>query len=406
MSRTRAARPDSIRRQNLALLLERVHLNGELTRADLTAQLGLNRSTIGELVADLTELGVLREDVPVGGNRAGRPSYIVGPRTDGPYVIGVDVEVDRLSAAAVEVGGTVLARRKVMLDSSGRRVEDVAEQIASCVRRLGDEVPVAAWPVGVGVSIPGTVARADGRVEFAPALNWRRQPLGEILAALLPGLPINLGNDADLGMLAEHLRGRARGYDDVVYLIGKIGVGAGILVDGVPLRGYGGLAGEVGHTVLDPSGPACHCGRRGCVETFIGDAGIIRAARRRVAPSREAVSAIFAAARTGDQRAVEGVRKVGEALGRVLADLVNLLNPRLIILGGSLAGILELARRQIEAALDKHAMEGARAMVEMSTPGLSDDSSSIGAAELAFDALLKDPSGLADAQPRTEPVPI
>jgi predicted ArsR family transcriptional regulator len=138
MSRIRAARPDSIRRQNLALLLERVHLNGELTRADLTAQLGLNRSTIGELVADLTELGVLREDVPVGGDRAGRPSYIVGPRTDGPYVIGVDVAVDRLSAAAVEVGGTVLARRKVMLEATGRQVADVAEQIASCVRELGD----------------------------------------------------------------------------------------------------------------------------------------------------------------------------------------------------------------------------------------------------------------------------
>ena len=136
-------------------------------------------------------------------------------------------------------------------------------------------------------------------------------------------------------MLAEHLRGAARGYDDVVYLIGKIGVGAGILVEGVPLRGFGGLAGEVGHTVLDPAGPACHCGRRGCVETFIGDAGIIRAARRRVAQSRESVAAIFEAARAGDVRALAGVRKVGAALGRVLANLVNLLNPRLIVLGGA-----------------------------------------------------------------------
>jgi predicted NBD/HSP70 family sugar kinase len=172
------------------------------------------------------------------------------------------------------------------------------------------------------------------------------------------------------------------------------------------LRGYGGLAGEVGHTVLDPAGPACHCGRRGCVETFIGDAGIIRAARRRVPPSREAISAIFDAARAGDQRAVGGVRAVGDALGRALADLVNLLNPRLIILGGSLAGILELAPVQIETALDKHAMEAARAMVELSAPGLSDDSSSIGAAELAFGPLLKDPIALAEAAQRIEPVPI
>ena len=397
MSRTGATRPDDIRRHNLALLLERVHLSGELTRADLTAQLGLNRSTIGALVADLTELRVLREHVPVGGNRAGRPSHLVGPRADGPYAIAVDVEVDRLTAAAVAVGGEVLVRREVLLDPQGRQAEDVAEQIARCVRLLGDEVPAGAWPVGLGVSIPGTVGRSDSRVEFAPNLDWRGKPLGELLAGLLPGLPISLGNDADLGVLAEHLRGTARGCNDVVYLTGKIGVGSGILVQGVPLRGHGGLAGEVGHTVLDPSGPACHCGSRGCVETFIGEAALMRAARRRGAPSREAVAAVFDAARSGEGRALTGVQQVGELLGRMLANLVNLLNPELIVLGGSLAGVLDVAAEQIESALDRHAMAASRAMVELRVPGLSDDSSLLGAAELAFGALLSDPTGLSDA---------
>ncbi len=393
MARTGAARPDDIRRHNLALLLERVHLSGELTRADLTAQLGLNRSTIGELVADLTELGVLREHVPVGGSRVGRPSHVVGPRSDGPYAIAVDVDADRLAAAVVEVGGRVLVRRDVLLDAHGLQVEDVAEQIARCVRLLGNEVPDGAWPVGVGVSIPGTVGRSDGRVEFAPALNWRGESLGGLLAGLLPGLPISLGNDADLGVLAEHLRGCARGCNDVIYLTGKIGVGSGILVDGVPLRGHGGLAGEIGHTVLDPSGPDCHCGSRGCVETFIGEAALMRATRRRVEPSREAVAAVFEAARSGERHALSGVQTVGESLGRVLANLVNLFNPEVIVLGGSLAGVLDVAAEQIETALDRHAMTAARAMVELRAPGLGDDSSLLGAAELAFGALLDDPAG-------------
>lgn len=397
MSFTGAVRPDDIRRQNLALLLERVHLCGEITRAELTAQLGLNRSTIGDLVADLDELGVLRSYIPVGGNRAGRPSHLVGPRADGPYAIAVDVEVDRLTAAAVQVGGEVLTRRDVLLDAKGRRVEAVAEQIASCVRVLVGELPGRAWPVGLGVSIPGTVGRRDGRIETAAALDGDGHPLGGMLSGLLPGLPIGLGKDADLCLLGEHLRGTARSCNDVVYLTSKIGVRAGILVDGVPLRGHGGLAGDIGHVTLDPSGPSCNCGSRGCVEAFIGEVALIRAAGRRVAPSREVNAAIFDAARLGEQHALRGVQAVGESLGRVVANLVNLFNPELIVLGGSLEGVLDLAAREIGAALDRHALAAARAMVNLRAPGLRADSSLLGAAELAFGALLNDPAGLVEA---------
>jgi predicted NBD/HSP70 family sugar kinase len=388
------ARPDNIRRHNLATLLEQVHLRGELTRAELTALLGLNRSTIGTLVADLTELGLVREHVPIGGERAGRPSHLVGPRIDGPYAVAIDVEVDRLTAAAVKVGGEVLLRHEVRLDPANRSPEFVAELICQRVDVLADGVLPGAWPVGVGVSVPGTVRRSDHQVEFAPNLDWRSRPFDAMVAARLPrSLPVAIANDADLGVLAEHLRGVARASGNVVYLTGKIGVGAGILVDGVPLRGHGGLAGEVGHTVLDPSGPACHCGDRGCVEAFIGDGALMRLSRRRVAPSREAVAAVLAAARSGDEGASAGVRKLAESLGRALANLVNLLNPQMIVLGGSLAGVLEVARAEIDAALDRHAMDAARRMVDLQAAALGDDSSLLGAAELAFRPLLADPAG-------------
>ena len=398
MTRARVARPDDIRRHNLALLLNRVHLGGEQTRAELTANLGLNRSTIGSLVADLSELGVLREHVPIGGNRAGRPSHLVGPRPDGPYVIAVDIEVDRLNTAMVEVGGVVLRQHEVLLDEHSRSVAAVARQIAESAARLRSEQRSQSWPVGLGVSIPGTVGRYDGRVELAPNLDWRDEPFAELLAELIPAVPISLGNDADLGVLAEHLRGVARGCNDVVYLAGKIGVGSGIVVEGIPLRGHGGLAGELGHTILDPSGPPCHCGSRGCVETFIGEAALLRAADRSAAPSREAVAEVFDAARAGDRRALAGVHTVGRALGRVLANVVNLLNPRLIVLSGSFAGMLELAPDQIADELDRYAMATARAMVELRAAGLGEQSSLIGAAELAFVALLDDPMAISEVQ--------
>ncbi|MEP6599562.1 MAG: ROK family transcriptional regulator [Actinomycetota bacterium] len=391
-----AARPDEIRRHNLGLLLEQVHRDGELTRAELTRRLGLNRSTIGALVADLTSLGLLAEHVPSGSERAGRPSHQVGPRPDGPYVVAVDIEVDRVTGAAVGLGGRVLARRETRLEAGRSSPADVAEVIAAMVDPLGAALPAVAWPVGLAASIPGTIRRTDGVVEFAPNLHWQEVGFADLLAAKVRcGLPIHLGNDADLGALAEHLRGAGRQRDDVVFLNGKIGVGAGIIADGHSLRGHDGLAGEIGHVMLDPDGPPCRCGGRGCVETYIGEGALLRLAGRTAAPSRESVHEIVQAARAGEARALNGVRAVGVSLGRTVASLVNLLNPQVVIMGGSLSCVLDVARAEVETELNRRAMTASRRGVELRTAGLGEDSSLLGAAELAFRPLLADPADFA-----------
>ena len=198
---------------------------------------------------------------------------------------------------------------------------------------------------------------------------------------------MSIGNDADLAVLAEHSRGSARGFDDVVYLLGRIGVGAGILVDGRPLRGAGGLAGEIGHTVLDPSGPPCHCGGRGCVETFLGDAALLRLGgrdgdgRRRPRGGRS---------RRGDGRCAR-CESVGTSLGRAVANIVNLLNPQVLVMGGSMRDILTVARSSVEAALESQGLAAERAVVALLPCALGRDASLVGAAELAFGLLLADP---------------
>lgn len=387
-----AARPHAIRRHNLGLLLAQVHRDGELSRAELTQRLDLSRSTVGALVADLTELGLVEEHVPSGGERAGRPSHLVGPRADGPYAIAVDVDITHVTTAAVGIGGHVLARDVTATDPSPSPPVTVAEEIVTAVKRLGTQVGVGAWPVGIGVSLPGTVGRLDGLVEFAPNLGWRDAAFGEILAGLVPaGLPVAIGNDADVAVVAEHLRGSGRDCDDLVYLMGRIGVGAGVIVNGAPLRGRNGHAGEVGHTVVDASGPECHCGQRGCVETYIGDKALLQLAGRTDSPTVDHTDQLFEDARRGDERASAAVRTVAEALGRTLANLVNILNPERVILGGSLAGVLDFARAEIRAALDSYTMTTAGDAVQLCTPGLGEDSALLGAAELAFARLLADP---------------
>jgi predicted NBD/HSP70 family sugar kinase len=391
-----AVRPEEIRRHNLGSLLEQVHRDGELTRAELTQRLGLNRSTIGALVAELTEIGLIDERVPTRSERAGRPSHVVAPRADGPFAIAVEVDVDSVVTAAVSLGGDVLARYDHSLPASGNTPYDVAGRIAADVEALFASLPLGARSVGIGVSTPGTVTPTGGRVEHAPNLEWRDEPFGAILTERLPsGIAVAFGNDANLGALAEHLRGAARGFHDAVYLTGKIGVGGGLIVDGKLLSGAGGFAGEVGHMLLDPSGPPCHCGSRGCVETYVGEAALLRLAGRTVPPSRESVAEVVRAARAGEPDALRGMRAVAVALGRTIANLVNLLNPQAVITGGSLATVLELCRAEVERELDVRAMSEARRGVQLRTAGLGDDSSLIGGAELAFGPLLADPVGTA-----------
>lgn len=387
-----AARPDDIRRHNLGLLLGEIHLDGELTRAQLTQRLALSRSTIGTLVADLAELRLVDERVPNGGERAGRPSHVVAPREDGPYAIAVDVDVTHVSSAAIGLGGNILARHEVMTRLGPRSPTEVAEHIVDAVGVLAGAVSTGAWPVGIGVSVPGTVSRQDGTIELAPNLGWHDEPFGSILAEIAPGaLPVSVGNDADVAMMAEHLRGAARDCEDAVYLMARVGVGAGVIVNGLPLRGRDGHAGEVGHIVVDASGPRCHCGKRGCVETYVGDKVLLKLAGRRRPPTTDAVSAVFADARSGDLRAAEAVRTVARALGHTVGSLVNVLNPERVILGGSLTGVYEFAHDVVTRAMNEYAMSPDRDAVQLCTPGLGADSTLLGAAELVFAQLLTDP---------------
>lgn len=389
VSRSSPARPDAIRGHNLGLLLSEIHRDGALTRAELTRRLHLSRSTVGALVADLTDLGILDERVPTGGSRAGRPSHVVGPREAGPYAVAVDIDIGRVRSAAIGVGGRIIAREET--DTVGPP-DVLAQHIVDAGARLHSRVSAGAWPIGIGVSVPGTVRRSDGLVEFAPNLGWRHADFGALLAARVTNdLPVSVGNDADLAVLAERLRGNARGCDDVVYLMGRIGVGAGIIVNGSPLRGYDGFAGEVGHTVVDSSGPECHCGKRGCMETYVGDAALMKLAGRQAAPTTDNVAEVLAAARGGEERASAAVCAVAQALGHAIAGLVNVLNPQRVLLGGSFAGVYDFAGDLVEKATSVNSMARVSECVQLCLPGLADDASLLGAADTAFAALLDNP---------------
>lgn len=379
---------EAVRRHNLGTVLRHLHGAGRISRAELTSVMGLNRSTIADLVTELEGLGVAHQATPAGGARqgAGRPSAQVRIAEDGPYVVAVDLGVDRALVARVSLGGRVVERAQAPIDPDGEAWQ-VGARVASLIRTVVGAVPPAAPLVGIGISVPGLVRRSDGLIRLAPNLEWHDVSFGGIvLAALGLDIPVSIANDADLGALAEHVRGAAVGVDDLIYMSGNVGVGAGVISGGHRLEGVGGYAGEVGHLRFNPDGRPCHCGNRGCWETEVGAHAIAEAIdcpADKVAQLDEVLE--------GFVRPTRSLRETGTALGEGLASVVNMFNPQLVVLGGYFRSLYTLVGREVDLGLAKRALPAPLESVTLSLPGLGADSSLLGAAEIALEPLFVDP---------------
>jgi predicted NBD/HSP70 family sugar kinase len=393
----RGARSEDVRRGNLSTLLRYVHVHGPTARSRLTADLGLNRSTIGDLTGELVAAGLVREE-PGRSERVhdrtssngGRPSYVVTPESERVQVLAVDVGVTHLTVARIGLGGAVLSRVDRSYRRGARRQRDVTMTIAKIGADLLAQVDFGAVVVGAGVAVPGMVRRRDGQVRQAPNLGWKDAPVAADLAEAL-GLPVWVGNDADLGIRAEHVRGAAAGVDDAIYLSGHSGIGAGIIAGGLPLGGRAGYAGEVGHTVVNPGGLPCHCGSQGCWETEAGEERLFELAGQPLGGGLQGVRAVAAAAADGDPVARAALEHVAAWLGRGTANVVNALNPEVVILGGALEEVFAAAGATVLAEFEVAALAAPLEQVRIVTPRFGPDSTLIGAAELAFDALLSEP---------------
>lgn len=385
----RGARSEDVRRGNLSTLLRYVHVHGPTARSQLTAVLGLNRSTIGGLTGELVAAGLVREEAGRAASGGGRPSHVVSPETERVQVLAMDVGVTHLTVARVGLGGVVLSRRDSRWPGRTPRPRTVATALATegaaLLAEVGDAVVVAA-----GVAVPGMVRRHDGQVRQAPNLGWRDVPLGHELAEALR-LPVAVGNDADLGIRAEHVRGAAAGVEDAVYLSGHSGLGAGIFAGGSPLGGRAGYAGEVGHSLVNPDGLPCHCGSTGCWETECGEERLFELAGRPPGGGLAGVREVVAAASEGDVRAHAALLHVATWLGRGTANVVNVLNPEVVIMGGALEAVLLAAGDTVRAEFESTGLAALVQQVRLVEPRLGADSTLLGAAELAFDPLLSDP---------------
>ncbi|HEX3648725.1 MAG TPA: ROK family protein [Pseudonocardiaceae bacterium] len=386
-SPTAGTRPDEVRRHNRAALLRRLHVEGPCTRADLAVELGLNRSTIKTLVDGLAEDGVVAERVPARRSGAGRPSLLVLPQPHAAVVLAVDIRVEKVAMAMVGIGGEIMSRSSWSLRPSTRsQPREVFTKIVDSTQLLIDELAVPV--VAIGVSLPGVVRRSDGLVHEAPNLHWTDVPLGEWLSRALH-LPVHVGNDAELGALAEHLRGAARYAADVVYVAADVGIGGGVISNGAPLRGSGGYVGEIGHMVVRHDGRQCYCGSRGCWETEVGERALSRALGMPADSQRGAIVAELRTLAGHPDQVLELLGDFAEWLVVGLCNVVNLVCPQLVVLGDLFTALPDalvdhVGRVVRERSLVSRALGGTRIV----TSSLGSDAKLQGAAELAFEPVL------------------
>jgi predicted NBD/HSP70 family sugar kinase len=383
---TAGARPDEVRRHNRTALLRRLHVDGPSTRASLAVELGLNRSTIKALVDGLAESGVVAERVPAQRSGAGRPSLLVLPQPHAAVVLAIDIRVEQVAMAMVGLGGEIIGRDSWNLRTRTRDPREVITHIVDSAKLLSDELDLR--PVAVGVSVSGVVRRSDGWVHEAPNLHWTNVALGERLSAVM-GLPVQVGNDAELGALAEHVRGAARGASDMVYISADVGVGGGVISNGAPLRGTGGYVGELGHMVVRPGGRRCYCGCEGCWETEVGEAALCRALALPENASRGAVVAELRSLAADPASVMHRLGEFTEWLAVGLVTVVNMLGPELVVLGDLFTALPEPVvaevRRVVQTrSLVSRAVGGTRIV---SSP-LGRDAKLVGAAEAAFEPVL------------------
>lgn len=378
-----------IRRHNLSRILGLVHHEGPLPRAALTERTGLNRSTVADLVGELERGGLVGQAEPDPARRVGRPSPTVHGAA-GVVAIAANPEVDALTVAAVGLDRSVRVRARIPFDEPPSPADAVAALAAQVTAWRDGELSDARL-VGVGLAVPGLVRTGDGLVRDAPHLRWRDIPLREIVQTAT-GLPAAVGNDASLGARAEHLFGTAQDADDIVYLNGGAsGIGGGLIVGGVPVGGAGGYAGEFGQNRPGIEEAADRRAPGGVLEDEVNRARLLRVVGLAAADDRELAAALHD---TADAAVTEETARQRRILATALANAVNVLNPSVVVLGGFLAMLAEQDAGGFLAAVRAQAMPACAERLEIRSASLADDRLLVGAAELAFEPLLSDPTAL------------
>lgn len=386
-SKTLGQNRDDVRQHNLSALLKMIHQSGTVSRSQLTTSSGLNRSTISDLVSELEDLGLVYE-TEASAAGVGRPSLQVSA-SDQIVAFAVNTDVDAVTVATVTFSGKVIAKKR-FVTTNLTRPEKAVNIAAELIAEFRSELKPGTRIAGIGVAVPGQVRVADGVIRLAPHLGWVEFPFGPMLSQIT-ALPVYVDNDASLGCVAERLYGNAKGFANVVYLFaGSGGIGGGVVVEGIQLRGAAGYAGELGHVRISNINSKDYSGLEGTLEAIVRRDDLLEVFKLYAATDDEL---LLEMSRTKSAKANKLIESQIDGLAAALGNFVNIFNPEVIMLDGFLGGLFEFDRERLINGIKANSLAAANERVVLHTGGLGADLLMIGAALLPFSELTDRPSG-------------
>ena len=391
---------NQVKAHNMRAVLLSLLFQDLVYRVEMAKETSLSTTTISNIIDELIEMGIVTEvgiEGVAGRRRVGRPRAALQLQKNARYAVAVQVGVERYSVAIANLKAEILFNRVFTFSRATSPVkvfEEVCQQIDSLLLESGIERERV---VGVGVGAAGLVNYLSGVNILSANLGWENVPIRDMLNQRL-GLPVIVDNNVKAMALGEAFFGSGRYASSLAFVYGSTGVGSGLVIDNRLLRGADLGAGEIGHMILvAKGGEKCRCGQCGCLETLVSEAALIQQAEALVHNNPDSLLArlwrtgegnqidlIFQSARTGDLAAKEIVIRAAHYLGIALANLVNLLNPEMIILGGLFAQGQDLFLPTTQKTLEETAFAGLGKKVKLQATGFGWQAGIIGSAALAL----------------------
>jgi N-acetylglucosamine repressor len=384
---------DLIRAINRSHVLNTIKAQGPIGRADIARQTGLSPATVTSISAKLISQRLVLEK-SAGDSSGGRPPILLVINPKGGYVVGIKLTETQAICALTDLEAQIIAKSSMPL--SGHNPVQVVDNLGRMVLSFIHEQRIAKKQLlGVGIGLAGIVDAEAGVLRQSPIYGWDNVPLRVMLQSKLH-IPVYIENDVNTLTLTERWFGHGQGVDNFLTVTIGRGVGLGIVANGQFYRGQYGGAGEFGHITINPDGPLCACGKRGCLEAYVGDPGLVRTAQESAAQgtlsaSVQTLDELLALAQAGEMAAIQIFEEAGRILGLGIANLINLFNPQKIIISGEGTREGDLLFISMKESIQQNTMPGLFDPNTVQIAPWGDDAWARGAAGLVLRELFESP---------------
>lgn len=370
-----------IRSINRSILLNVIKTEGEVSRVALAHMTGLSPATVTTITGQLIHEGLVFEKA-TGDSTGGRPPIMLALNPRGGFVIGIKLMEGKAVGALTDLNASILAKDSIELPDT--QVNTSVETLNTLLNRLVHQGGIIKKQLmGVGIGLAGVVNFAEGVVKQNPIFGWKNVNLRELLETRMR-VPVYIDNDVNTLTLSEKWLEPGKPEDDFIVITLGRGIGMGIVINGQIYRGKGGGAGEFGHIIVDPEGLRCDCGRQGCLETVLSDRALVAEAKQKISADVRDLDDLIARIKAGDQNAALIFTNAGKILGQQIANLVNLFDPKLIIISGEGTRMGDVFFSAVRSTFNDGVMLGLAEDTEIRVNSWGDDIWALGAASLVI----------------------